>query len=492
MKCVDKASDSVRRELPGHDSVEPPTLEESSELQRYLDIAGVIFVLINAAGNITLINKKGGEVLGYRESEILGKNWFDIAVPKRLRDGARRNYQKVLAGNWQSATPFEAPLLTGGGQERPVAWNLALLTDETGRISGTLSSGEDMTRLRQAEQKCRLVSLLSELDPAPAACFDKQAKVLLANTAAREMLAMEPVPGASILSLLPGIRQSELAACVSSGRRGTRTVQIGGRMFHFVFRGVPELGVGHIHGTDITELQQIKEKMMEYGELNRLKSNLLSTATHELKTPLATIKGYTTMLLDYGARLGHEEERECLDSINKAADRLGDFVGNILKNSRLESGLLRLEKTPVAICDLVLEIVDEGRVRFPGHRLVIKLPDRLPRVKIDASRIREVLDNLIDNAAKYSEAGTEITVKVGLAGSEVVIGVADQGTGIPAAELEKVFDRMYRIERRLALRESGIGLGLAICKWYVEAHGGRIWMESEPGKGATCWFTLPL
>jgi len=123
---------------------------------------------------------------------------------------------------------------------------------------------------------------------------------------------------------------------------------------------------------------------------------------------------------------------------------------------------------------------------------VSNLRKRLPRVKIDAKRIRQVLDNLLDNAVKYSPQGTEVLVSAKQAGREMVISVADQGLGIPADELSKVFDRMYRIEQRLTPGVDGIGLGLSICQRLVEAHGGRIWVDSEKGKGSTFHFTIPM
>ena len=160
--------------------------------------------------------------------------------------------------------------------------------------------------------------------------------------------------------------------------------------------------------------------------------------------------------------------------------------------SRLQAGLLKLEKAPTNVSKLMRETVAEGSLRSPRHQIVQKRANRLPMVNIDAKRIRQVLDDLIDNAIKYSRKGTRVTIRTRQQGAELVISVNDQGIGIPAKELERVFDRMYRIEQRLATNTRGAGLGLAICKGLVEAHGGRIWIESEEGKGSTCYFTLPL
>ena len=242
---------------------------------------------------------------------------------------------------------------------------------------------------------------------------------------------------------------------------------------------------------EVERKQQTEQKMVEYEELDRLKSNLLSTVSHELRTPLAIIKGYSTMLVDYDRRLKSAEKQGYLESIDRATDRLSELVDRLLDLSRLEAGLLRLNRQPTSISKLIEETVDETRLRVPGHKIVLKETNKLPMTDIDAGRVRQVLDNIIDNAIKYSKEGTSIVIGAKLIGSGLQVSVADRGIGIPAKDLERVFDRMYRIEQRLTPDTGGAGLGLAICRGLVEAHGGRIWVESRLGKGSTFYFTLP-
>ena len=139
----------------------------------------------------------------------------------------------------------------------------------------------------------------------------------------------------------------------------------------------------------------------------------------------------------------------------------------------------------------MFEAVAETKLRAPEHTIVAQLEKTLPKIKVESRRIRQVLDNLIDNAIKYSKEGTAVLIRGRQEGKELIISVKDQGIGIPTHELTRIFDRMYRIEQRLAPDVGGIGLGLAICKGLVEAHSGRIWADSEPGKGSTFYFTLP-
>ena len=245
---------------------------------------------------------------------------------------------------------------------------------------------------------------------------------------------------------------------------------------------------------DITERKQMEEKIREaetLKEIEHMRTELLANVSHELRTPLASIKGYATMLLDYDRRLKRDEKRQYLEVIDRATERLVGLVDQLLDMSRLEAGMLAIEKAPTSIRKLLNETMAEARVRSPWHRFILKLPKRLPRVEIDARRIRQVVDNILDNAAKYSEEGTKVVVSVRRVGRELVVSVADQGVGIPADELPRVFDRMYHVALKLKPGAGGVGLGLSICKALVEAHGGRIWIKSKVGKGTKCHFTLP-
>jgi len=227
-------------------------------------------------------------------------------------------------------------------------------------------------------------------------------------------------------------------------------------------------------------------------EADRLKTELLANVSHELRTPLASIKGYCTSMLHFYDRLSDEDKRDSLHEINRASDKLTELIENLLQLSRLEAAGLHADKEPTKIESIVDATVEDTKQKAKGHHFATRAEESLPVVEADPGRIRQVLDNLLSNAVKYSSEGTEISVRCESRGQELVVSVRDQGIGIAPEDMDKVFDRFYQVTPGLCQKGSGAGLGLTICKRIVEAHGGRIWVESTPGKGSTFRFSLPL
>jgi PAS domain S-box-containing protein len=246
---------------------------------------------------------------------------------------------------------------------------------------------------------------------------------------------------------------------------------------------------------DITERKAAEEKAREIETLKKLDSlrtELLANISHELRTPLTSIKGYATMLIEYDTRLEVQEKLKYLKTIDKATDRLVELIDQLLDMSHIDSGMLKIDKKPFNIAQLLQDVINEAQIRSPDHLFSQNLPGNIPRLNIDARRIREVLDNLISNAVKYSKANTEIIITAQCGTDELLISVTDHGIGIPKDEQLEVFDRFFRSRRSQVEVIKGIGLGLSISKKLVEAHGGSLWMESEEGKGSTFFFTLPI
>ncbi len=297
--------------------------------------------------------------------------------------------------------------------------------------------------------------------------------------------------------------------------------------------------VGRVHELEVSANRKALR------EMELLKAELLATVSHELRSPLASIKGYAATLLRHERRISREERHEFLVAINEASDRLALVIDRLLEMSQLETGSITIEPTSVNLAYLVREAitaVEQGLAR-PGeaghpddtvdgqrrYTFTLRLEDRFgrttgdePIVQADRHRLREVLDNLLENAIHYSPDGGTIEVlirplvtaeqaaterpgpgndggkKTGTlppvpgAQQMVEMCVRDQGIGIPRAHLERIFDHFHRLDTSLTREVNGLGLGLAICKRIVELHDGVIWAESEEGCGSTFHVWLPM
>jgi K+-sensing histidine kinase KdpD len=235
-----------------------------------------------------------------------------------------------------------------------------------------------------------------------------------------------------------------------------------------------------------------------FEQSERLKSALLDAVTHDLRTPLTSVKAAVTTLLDETeVTLDDEARREFLEVINEEADRLNHFVENMVELARIEAGAVNLRRRWSSVEEIVAMARARAEALTRGHQLEIELERELPAARVDASLIAEVLYSLIDNAAKYSPAGARIKIFARRAGNEMImIAVEDEGRGIPVELRERVFDKFFRATAEGAAslgRPKGLGMGLAIARGIVDAHGGRVWVESgSSGAGARIAFTIPV
>lgn len=259
----------------------------------------------------------------------------------------------------------------------------------------------------------------------------------------------------------------------------SRSVQA--RFFSIHDAGGGSLGLG-ILVRDIT-----REK-----ELDEMKSQLLSTVSHELRTPLASIKGFATTLLRDDVEWDDGSRREFLAIIDEESDRLTELIGNLLDMSRIEAGTLRVEVEPTDLRPIIQGTVAGFRMITRAHEIEVNLPPDLPAVMADPRRARQILRNLVENAIKYSPDGGPIVITSRVTSGDVQTSVVDRGIGIEEQQLEHIFDRFYQVDSASTRKVGGSGLGLSICKAIVEAHHGKLWVESQPGAGSTFHFTLPL
>jgi len=218
---------------------------------------------------------------------------------------------------------------------------------------------------------------------------------------------------------------------------------------------------------------------------------LFSILSHELRAPLTTIKGSSRTLLRHGDKIDPTTSRQLLQDIDQEADRLQRLIDNLLELARVGTGKGALRTEPTALDALVRRVVAVASPRAGERRLRVRAEANLPQPSIDALRIEQVVRNLVDNAVKFSPPTGTIDVSVVLRDEVLVVTVKDEGPGVPAEYQARVFERFFRVERE-GSTVAGAGLGLAICKRFVELHGGQIALDSRAGQGATFRFTLPI
>ena len=227
-----------------------------------------------------------------------------------------------------------------------------------------------------------------------------------------------------------------------------------------------------------------------FREAEQAKSTFISVISHELKTPVALIKGYVGTLRRDDTDWNKEIVEESLKVIEEEADRLSGYIENLLDTTRLQANGFSIKRTDLQIADLIAHIADRFRTQTTKHSIIVNVARPLPVILADETRINQVFSNLLSNAIKYSKSG-EITISAELTGSIIICSVSDEGPGINPGDLPYVFDRFYRSSN--AIRQTkGAGLGLYLAKAIVEAHEGRIWVDPEYTNGTKICFSLPI
>jgi two-component system, OmpR family, phosphate regulon sensor histidine kinase PhoR len=249
--------------------------------------------------------------------------------------------------------------------------------------------------------------------------------------------------------------------------------------------GKPDRYIGIV--IDITERKRAEEALQK---INTLKDEFIGMVSHELKTPLTVIIG--ALSVAESEELGLKERIDLVRDAEASAEALIAMVDNLLELSRHQSKRLTLQVKQTRIEPILRSVAAKMQNNSPIHHIMIDLPPDLPSTLIDPIRIERVLSNLVENAIKYSPKGGQVSLSGGISDRHIVISVRDEGIGISAEDQHRLFDSFQRLNIQDKYNIEGVGLGLRVCRILVEAHGGRIWVESDPGKGSTFFFSLPV
>jgi signal transduction histidine kinase len=330
---------------------------------------------------------------------------------------------------------------------------------------------------------------------------DTEGRLVLMNPVAARLFALErPVAGAPIRSLLSAddlvdlleetavagrvfIRELPIAAAGFASDGQPRTFQALAAPLYRASEAGEQVGGVVVVLRDITAQK----------ELERMKSNFLSVVSHELKTPLHSIKGFVEIILMGKTGPVTDLQRDFLGTVQEQTGHLQRMIEDLLEFSRLESGQVRLRPVLMQPAELVMTVVEklEPLAHKKGLSLTCELAEGLPEIEADVMRLEQVLTNLVENAIKFTPEGGRVQVRGWDRGDALEIVVIDSGIGVPAEERERIFERFYQVDSSARRRYKGTGLGLTICKHIVSQHGGRIWVQDAEGGGSQFHVVLP-
>jgi PAS domain S-box-containing protein len=614
----------VVRDISERKKAEEVLKEERNKAQNYLDVAGVMIVALDSVGRITLINKKGLEILGYEEHEVINRNWFELCIPGNVLEEEKGVFNKLMAGDIKLVEYYADPIITKDGAERILAFHNSVLRNESGDISGILFSGEDITERKKSEETLERYSLeLTALNEASDtlmlitnlddiyqeicniiyAVFDL--KMIWLGIVEEGSFEVNPVAFAGFedgyLSKIrvtwddspTGMGPTGMAIKkhtvfktnindpifspwrLESQKRGfvesasvpliyARDRCIGALNFYSVnpdyfthdrmrlyqifanqaaiaienAQLVSELEVEVSKRTRAledtnTELQQLNKELYlrrdEADVASRSKTDFLANMSHELRTPLNSIMGFADIIQQGMAGPVTERQQEFLNDISESGMHLLTLITDILDLSKIEAGKTVLEPETFSVKELIEVSLIMFKEKALKHHIKVtaEIDDTITGITADKRKLKQVMVNLLSNAFKFTPEGGAVRVSarkvirdqglgtekagvrgLGLGVSEkglipstqpptpdrdfLEISVSDTGIGISKENQQRLFQPFQQIETSLTRKYAGTGLGLSLCRRFIELHGGRIWVESEPGKGSRFTFIIPM
>ncbi len=499
--------------------------EEKKRAQSYLDIAGIIVVL-NMDQTIALINKSGCRLLGYGEREVIGRNWFDTFIPERIKNEAKDVFSNLITGNLEGIDVYENLILSVSGEERLIRWQNSLLKDEHGRITGTLSSGEDITAWKKAEAEKTNLATFPQLNPNPVVEVDLSGKVHFLNPAAERLFPDLRRLGPAH-PWLKGWDAWLSGFLRDKGQEGQREIEVGERWFNQTMYFVHAIERIRIYGLDITkrkraeetllniheELEQrvrertlqldtvqralqkshdelerrVEERTAELEAANKELESFSYSVSHDLQAPLRAIDGYARMILRDHTDQFDEDTKQKFGTIRRNAQMMGQLINDLLAFSRL--GRQEVIPSKLDMGGLLNDAWKELQMIYPERKMILDA-QAMPPAFGDRTLIKQVLLNLLSNAIKFTKYRECAKIEAGgyADGKQLVYYIIDNGVGFDMTYHDKMFGVFQRLHSSDEFE--GTGVGLAIVERIIHRHGGRVWAEGMPDRGASFYFSL--
>ncbi len=500
---------------------EADLLYERDRIKNYLDLVGVIVVAIGKDRKVIMINRKGCELLGYDEHEMVGRDWFQNFIPKRMRKEVLRTFAKVKSGKMKGVEHFENPVIARGGQERLVSWhNINVMQND--KFAYSLSSGEDVTEKREAESslvesRSRLRQLLEFL-PDPTFALDLNGKITLWNKAMADLSGLgagrmlgknssaiglhfygRRRPVAAELLLNPDQSGDKLydslekVGDMSVARNFVPRLNRGKPGYVWVMaKPIHDAGgrlVGAIESVrDVTAQKRNERELIEEKEkveaLSRARDRFIADITHELKTPLSVILLHLDMVLRNDSGRRDEGTLQSYDLMWRNAQRLSRSIEQIMHLTNLEAVSVHEEK--VVLRQLMGNVVEEYLPLMRSKGLVLDIRGPELSLRCDPHLLSMVFSNFMSNAVKFTDRG-KIRVRWAAEGDSVSITVSDTGMGILPENRGKIFGKFFKENPDAP----GSGIGLALSSEIAKKMGGKTEYHAEPGKGSAFRIIIP-
>jgi len=482
-------------------------------LETLMALSNSALVTTDSEQRITHFGSGAEATFGYTADEAVGQP-ATMLVPERLQETYRERLQDFVESTDIVRLATDIPSLhmqRRDGEEFPVEASAVKFDGASGLV--VLIPVRDMTAKLNGIQALATMAEIINLSDEGVITLDRNRKITLFNPAAEQIFGYESqqILGQSYDVLVPpahrvarrkrfgAFQKQSLTTVTLVGDPALPMLRSNGEEFFaelgvatFLDEGEPGTVVRVRDITEKLRTEEMRIQLRAAEESTELKSRLISMVSHELRSPLSAILGFTSLLIEYNEHFSDEERLEQLNIIEDSTRLLQRIVDDLLALSSLEAGMLEIQQEPVPLkplLDSVLASLDPSRT----HNLTVA-PKKTGLVVLgDQSRLRQVLSNLIDNATKYSPAGSEIEIRTRKAGNQAQITVLDHGPGVAPNEVASIFEAFYRAPRAGHSAEiKGTGLGLALCRGFVEAHGGKIKAGLPEGGGLAVTFTLPL